>query len=70
MRPMCLVSVDPPPGDGADHAGSPRDIVDQIDGFRTQRGFRTRRVIVAQLIREMLPKAQAATNHEESANAA
>jgi len=48
----------------------PRDIVDRIDGLRAQLGFRTRGVIVAQLIRELLPEAQAEANHEERANAA
>ena len=48
----------------------PRNIVDWIDGHRAQLGFRTRGVLVAQLIRELVPEAQAETNHEERANAA
>ena len=48
----------------------PRNIVDWIDGLRAQLGFRTRGVLVAQLIRELAPEAQAETNHEKRANAA
>ena len=33
----------------------PRDLVDWIDGLKAQMGFRNRGVIVAQLIRELLP---------------
>ena len=32
----------------------PRDLVDWIDGLKAQMGFRTRGVIVAQLIRELV----------------
>jgi metal-responsive CopG/Arc/MetJ family transcriptional regulator len=33
----------------------PRDLVDWIDGLKAQMGFRNRGVIVARLIRELLP---------------
>jgi hypothetical protein len=33
----------------------PRDLVDWIDGLKAQMGFRNRGLIVAQLIRELLP---------------
>jgi len=33
----------------------PRDLVDWIDGLKAQLGFRTRGVIVAQLLRELVP---------------
>ncbi len=33
----------------------PRDLVDWIDGLKTQMGFRNRGVVVSQLIRELLP---------------
>ncbi len=33
----------------------PRDLVDWIDGLKTQMGFRTRGIIVAELLRELIP---------------
>jgi metal-responsive CopG/Arc/MetJ family transcriptional regulator len=33
----------------------PRDLVDWIDGLMAQMGFRNRGVIVAQLLRELIP---------------
>jgi metal-responsive CopG/Arc/MetJ family transcriptional regulator len=33
----------------------PRDVVDWIDGLKTQLGFRSRGIIVAQLLRELIP---------------
>ena len=33
----------------------PRDVVDWIDGLKTQMGFRTRGIIVAELLRELIP---------------
>ena len=34
----------------------PRDLVDWIDGLRIQMGFRKRGLIVAQLLRELIPE--------------
>ena len=34
----------------------PRDLVDWIDGLRIQMGFRNRGLIVAQLLRELIPE--------------
>ena len=33
----------------------PRDVVDWIDGLKAQMGFRNRGLIVAQLLRELIP---------------
>jgi metal-responsive CopG/Arc/MetJ family transcriptional regulator len=33
----------------------PRDVVDWIDGLKAQMGFRSRGLIVAQLLRELIP---------------
>jgi hypothetical protein len=33
----------------------PRDLVDWVDGLKAQMGFRNRGVIVAQLLRELIP---------------
>jgi metal-responsive CopG/Arc/MetJ family transcriptional regulator len=33
----------------------PRDVVDWIDGLKAQMGFRNRGIIVAELLRELIP---------------
>jgi metal-responsive CopG/Arc/MetJ family transcriptional regulator len=33
----------------------PRDVVDWIDGLKAQMGFRSRGLIVTQLLRELIP---------------
>ncbi len=44
----------------------PRDVVDWIDGLKTQMGFRTRGIIVAELLRELIP---ALVDHDDQSGA-
>ena len=48
----------------------PRDLVDWIDGLKAQMGFRNRGVIVAQLIRELLPSPEELAQEREVIDAA
>ena len=48
----------------------PRDLVDWIDGLKDQMGFRNRGVIVAQLIRELLPSPDELAQEREGSNPA
>jgi metal-responsive CopG/Arc/MetJ family transcriptional regulator len=48
----------------------PRDLVDWIDGLKTQMGFRSRGLIVAQLIRELVAEVEPESTDEEKAQAA
>ena len=42
----------------------PRDLVDWIDGLRIQMGFRNRGLIVAALMRELMPQPEAESMDE------
>ena len=44
----------------------PRDLVDWIDELRIQVGFRNRGLIVAQLIRELVPELEPECTEEEA----
>ena len=48
----------------------PRDLVDWFDGLKAQMGFRNRGVIVAQLIRELLPSPEELAQEREVIDAA
>jgi len=48
----------------------PRDLVDWIDGLKAQMGFRSRGVIVAQLIRELVPELDEEAAGEDTTQAA
>ena len=48
----------------------PRDLVDWIDGLKAQMGFRNRGVIVAQLIRELVPELEPESIDEDTTQAA
>jgi|LauGreDrversion4_2_1035121.scaffolds.fasta_scaffold801701_2 metal-responsive CopG/Arc/MetJ family transcriptional regulator len=48
----------------------PRDLVDWIDGLKAQLGFRSRGVIVAQLIRELVSELEEEATDEETTQAA
>jgi metal-responsive CopG/Arc/MetJ family transcriptional regulator len=48
----------------------PRDLVDWIDGLKAQLGFRSRGVIVSQLIRELIPAADEVDHHQDLTEAA
>jgi metal-responsive CopG/Arc/MetJ family transcriptional regulator len=48
----------------------PRDLVDWIDGLKGQLGFRSRGVIVAQLIRELVCELEEEATDEETTQAA
>ena len=48
----------------------PRDLVDWIDGLKNQLGFRSRGLIVAQLIRELLPSPEELAQEREVSDAA
>ena len=47
----------------------PRDLVDWIDGLKTQMGFRSRGVIVAQLIRELVAEVEPESTDEDTTQA-
>lgn len=44
----------------------PRDVVDWIDGLKAQMGFRSRGLIVTQLLRELIP---ALVDHDDQSDA-
>ena len=48
----------------------PRDLVDWIDGLKAQMGFRSRGVIVAQLIRELVAEVEPESTDEDTTQAA
>jgi len=48
----------------------PRDLVDWIDGLKAQMGFRSRGVIVAQLIRELVAEVEQESTDEDTTEAA
>jgi metal-responsive CopG/Arc/MetJ family transcriptional regulator len=48
----------------------PRDLVDWIDGLKAQMGFRNRGVIVAQLLRELIPALVEEDDQSEAEKAA
>ena len=48
----------------------PRDLVDWIDGLKAQMGFRSRGVIVAQLIRELVAEVEQESTDEGTTQAA
>ena len=48
----------------------PRDLVDWIDGLKAQLGFRSRGLIVAQLIRELVSELEEEATDEETTQAA
>jgi metal-responsive CopG/Arc/MetJ family transcriptional regulator len=48
----------------------PRDLVDWIDGLKGQLGFRSRGVIVSQLIRELIPAVDEVDHHQDLTDAA
>jgi len=48
----------------------PRDLVDWIDGLKVQMGFRSRGVIVAQLIRELVAEVEPESTDEDTTQAA
>ena len=48
----------------------PRDVVDWIDGLKAQMGFRNRGVIVAQLLRELIPALVEEDDQSEAEKAA
>ena len=48
----------------------PRDLVDWIDGLKAQMGFRSRGVIVAQLIRELVAEVEQESTDEDTTQAA
>ena len=48
----------------------PRDLLDWIDGLKAQMGFRSRGVIVAQLIRELVPELEPESTDDDTTQAA
>jgi metal-responsive CopG/Arc/MetJ family transcriptional regulator len=48
----------------------PRDLVDWIDGLKAQLGFRSRGLIVAQLIRELVAQLEPESTDEDTTQAA
>jgi metal-responsive CopG/Arc/MetJ family transcriptional regulator len=48
----------------------PRDLVDWIDGLKAQLGFRSRGLIVAQLIRELVAELEPESTDENTTQAA
>ena len=48
----------------------PRDLVDWIDGLKGQLGFRSRGLIVAQLIRELVAELEPESTDENTTQAA
>jgi len=48
----------------------PRDLVDWIDGLKAQLGFRSRGLIVAQLIRELVAGLEPESTDEDTTQAA
>ena len=48
----------------------PRDLVDWIDGLKAQLGFRSRGLIVAQLIRELVAEVEQESTDEYTTQAA
>jgi metal-responsive CopG/Arc/MetJ family transcriptional regulator len=48
----------------------PRDLVDWIDGLKAQLGFRSRGLIVAQLIRELVAELEPESTDEDTTQAA
>jgi metal-responsive CopG/Arc/MetJ family transcriptional regulator len=48
----------------------PRDLVDWIDGLKAQLGFRSRGLIVAQLIRELVAEVEQESTDEDTTQAA
>jgi len=48
----------------------PRDLVDWIDGLKAQLGFRSRGLIVAQLIRELVSELEEEATDEATTQAA
>jgi hypothetical protein len=48
----------------------PRDVVDWIDGLKAQMGFRSRGLIVAQLLRELIPALVEEDDQSEAEKAA
>ena len=48
----------------------PRDLVDWIDGLKAQLGFRSRGLIVAQLIRELVAELEQESTDENTTQAA
>jgi len=48
----------------------PRDLVDWIDGLKAQLGFRSRGLIVAQLIRELVAQLEPESTDENTTQAA
>ena len=48
----------------------PRDLVDWIDGLKAQMGFRSRGLIVAQLIRELVSELEPESTDEDTTQAA
>ena len=44
----------------------PKDVVDWIDGLKVQMGFRSRGIIVAQLLRELIPVCEDLRANKES----
>ena len=48
----------------------PRDLVDWIDGLKAQMGFRSRGVIVAQLIRELVAEVEQESTDEDTTQVA
>jgi metal-responsive CopG/Arc/MetJ family transcriptional regulator len=48
----------------------PRDVVDWIDGLKAQMGFRSRGLIVTQLLRELIPALVEEDDQSEAEKAA
>jgi metal-responsive CopG/Arc/MetJ family transcriptional regulator len=48
----------------------PRDVVDWIDGLKAQMGFRNRGIIVAELLRELIPALVEEDDQSEAEKAA